>query len=529
MEVKMQLNRQVSKMLKNMENMVSSINYIDFQQFAGELADLRKRLEEPLRVAIVGVMKAGKSTLMNAILKEKILYTNTLEATYTVSWFRYGEQPKLLIVMKDGHEFTAPFEELERWTVRPKDQETTEIDEVKHVVIYYPNEILKIMELIDTPGLESTFQTDSNNTLSFLGQKLEKEANRMTSETASQAEAIVYAFSRGANGKDAEVLDAFRGDSAKNSSPINAVGIFTKVDVYWDAVRAAEKNPFDLVKPALDGYKLSLRDRLYTILPVIAKPVETISEITDEVFDILLRLSLLDTSILMEFLMDAFMFINEPEDSDMTISCSDRKKVLDLFGQYGIYQITNALKKGITRSYLADYLYELCGIEKAAHMIQSHFGNRAFLIKLDYVLKRIHTIAIEKKHQNINNLQQFRVCERICEDIEKLREEEQAFRELELLQLYYNGGITFTDEKQELQFLELTGEYGSSCEYRLGFCKISSLKEMKKEAMKRSKYWNSIYQDWCTPDSLKKVASVLMRSCDILFYHLDMLSGFEED
>jgi ribosome biogenesis GTPase A len=63
-----------------MKEMTATQRYQDLHQIINKMGE---RLEEPLRVAVVGVMKAGKSTLMNALLKEKILYTATLEATYT--------------------------------------------------------------------------------------------------------------------------------------------------------------------------------------------------------------------------------------------------------------------------------------------------------------------------------------------------------------------------------------------------------------------------------------------------------------
>ena len=53
---------------------------------AGELLkiidELRGRLESPLRVAVAGIMKAGKSTFMNALMGADILYTGELETTY---------------------------------------------------------------------------------------------------------------------------------------------------------------------------------------------------------------------------------------------------------------------------------------------------------------------------------------------------------------------------------------------------------------------------------------------------------------
>lgn len=523
----MQLSENTAKLIKNMTNMLLSADSGEFADLSKELDSMQKRLGDPLRVAIVGVMKAGKSTLMNAIMKEKILFTGTLEATYTVTWFKYGKNPHLGIVFKDGSEQQAPYSDLEKWTVRPEGKEKTRLDDVAHVEIYYPNEILKTMELIDTPGLESTYKTDAQNTMDFLGQTLSAQADKVTSETASQAEAIIYAFSRGVQGRDADVLDAFKGE-ANSSSPINAIGIFTKADAYWNCAASPQTNPLSIVAEACEGYKNKLRDKLYTIMPVVAKPVETVAEMDAVTFDIFARLAKVETSTLLEFLVDANMFSTEPVDADMPVSTKDRAHVLKLFGQYGIYTIVQAVKKGVAFEQLPSYMYELSGVEDASKLIIQHFGNRAYLIKLDYILRMIRNKANKIKHSNTNSRQTEIICNRIIEDIDKLREDEHAFTELEVLQEYYNGRFVFPDEEYTHQFLQLTGEYGSNCEAKLGACPGVSIRDMKSTALERSRFWNSLVNDVGVSQKLSRAAEVIVRSCDNMHYHLDMLSGFDE-
>lgn len=522
----MQLSKTVIKLLKNILNMLSSTKDPVFAALTAELQQLRLRLDEPLRVAIVGLMKAGKSTLMNALLQEKILYTATLEATYTITWFKYGETPRIRVVFKDGHTQDARYDDLENWTVRPTGAEKTRLDDVAYVEIYYPNELLKTMELIDTPGLESTHGTDSQNTMDFLGQRLSKEADKLTSEAASQAEAIVYAFSRGAAGRDADVLDAFKGD-AGNSSPINAIGVFTKADVYWNCAESPESDPLEIVADACDTYRKKLKDKLYTILPVVAKPVETVCELSDRAYDILKRLAAIDTPVLVDFLVDASLFSTEPEDVDMPIPPIDRRYVLDLFGQYGLYTATQAIRRGIPREGLAEHLYARSGVDRASKLILRHFGNRAYLIKLEYILRRLRTEAGRIRHLNGVSPAAIRMCERIVEDIDALRDDEQMFKELAVLQAYYNGDFSFSDPEAERQFLEITGEYGYGCEARLGFSEPNAINVLKKEALTRSALWSALANDIGSPRAVNQAADVIVRSCDSMYYHLDMLSGFD--
>src|SRR5881392_1203125 len=53
------------------------------------------RLSEPLRIAVAGMVKAGKSTLLNAMIGEEIAPTDTGECTRIVTWYRYGHTPRV--------------------------------------------------------------------------------------------------------------------------------------------------------------------------------------------------------------------------------------------------------------------------------------------------------------------------------------------------------------------------------------------------------------------------------------------------
>ena len=66
------------------------------------LTQARASLGKPMRVAIVGLIKAGKSTVMNALLGETVVPTGAVEATFNVNWLHYAPKPVLLTHFKDG-------------------------------------------------------------------------------------------------------------------------------------------------------------------------------------------------------------------------------------------------------------------------------------------------------------------------------------------------------------------------------------------------------------------------------------------
>ena len=73
----------------------------------GWLHDQLCRLDEPLRVAIAGKVKAGKSTLLNALVGEQIAPTDAGECTRVVTWYRDGATPRIVLHPRDGRAAAA--------------------------------------------------------------------------------------------------------------------------------------------------------------------------------------------------------------------------------------------------------------------------------------------------------------------------------------------------------------------------------------------------------------------------------------
>src|SRR3954466_10863589 len=75
-----------------------------------QVFDVRRRLGEPLRVAIAGRLKAGKSTLVNAVVGRRIAPTEGGECTRVVTVFRYGPADRVDVVRRDGSRASLPLD-----------------------------------------------------------------------------------------------------------------------------------------------------------------------------------------------------------------------------------------------------------------------------------------------------------------------------------------------------------------------------------------------------------------------------------
>lgn len=541
----MNLKTNVQRLLSDTLRMCYSCEQAD--KLRKELEIMEKRLDEPLRVAVIGVVKAGKSTLMNAIMKEKVLFTGGIETTSNPTWFKYAPSKSINVVFKNGTKEEYAFEELEKWTVKALTDKNPKAKDVKYVEINYPNEVLKTMELIDTPGFYAGSDA-SVKSIDFLGFKEtetggendEMESTKITSAMASEADAIIYAFSRGAQSTDKDILEAFQGDGiASNTSPINAVGVFTKSDIMWDMME--NNDPIGTAKQVTDTLfeETTIKSLLYTINPVSAKIVESILELTEEDWDILGRLSKLEETVLFNLLFDINTFTEYQlsdfeedmerkfDDDERIYICSpqERKQVCSKCDQYGIYIITKALKDGLDRDEIIDLMYKKSGIEDLSNLIYHHFGNRAFIIKVRYLFSHINktTSQIMSECSKDDNL--YSICEYLKEEIDNIQTTEQVFKELNVLQHYYNGLIKFRNVDEVTQFIQITGENGSNCEAKLGLPEGTAIKELADIASKKIKYWNERANDIPITRHYEEAAQVLSRSCGIMYYHLSSLLG----
>eukprot|EP01029_Cantina_marsupialis_P001428 TRINITY_DN112275_c0_g1_i1.p1 TRINITY_DN112275_c0_g1~~TRINITY_DN112275_c0_g1_i1.p1 ORF type:complete len:396 (+),score=75.80 TRINITY_DN112275_c0_g1_i1:806-1993(+) len=119
-----------------------------------------RRARYPMEVAITGQFSSGKSTFLNAILSRNILPTGITPVTSKVNFINYGEEYKLKITYYSGAQEYAPIEAIADFT----DQRKHEMNDIKYLTLYAPMDTLKDISFVDTPGLNSQSQSDTDTT-----------------------------------------------------------------------------------------------------------------------------------------------------------------------------------------------------------------------------------------------------------------------------------------------------------------------------------------------------------------------------
>jgi GTPase SAR1 family protein len=145
--------------------------------FDRDLADLTKagqNLQQGVfRLMVLGDMKRGKSTFLNALIGENVLPSDVNPCTALLTVLRYGTEKKVTIHFKgDRRPEELDFASFKtKYTIDPSEAKRLEesnkpaFPDVDYAVVEYPLDLLsKGIEIIDSPGLNDT---EARNELSL--------------------------------------------------------------------------------------------------------------------------------------------------------------------------------------------------------------------------------------------------------------------------------------------------------------------------------------------------------------------------
>ncbi len=141
--------------------------------------------------------------------------------------------------------------------------------------------------------------------------------------------------------------------------------------------------------------------------------------------------------------------------------------------------------------------------------ISAHFGNRAYLIKLQQMAAdlRLQARTADKA-----------IAAALAE-VDGLAVNEHGFAELGVLRDYYRDQLNLTTA-EAAELLKVTGEQGIWVTDRLGLDRQATLDEMYTRARERLDYWKDRYDDPELSGATKTAARTLRRSYELLSYHI---------
>jgi predicted GTPase len=336
---------------------------------------------EPLVVAVAGRLKAGKSTLVNALLGRRVAPVAIGECTRVVTWFRYGTVERIEVTPYHGESWTLPFD---ADGAIPRDLGAHH-DDIQRVDVWISNALLEQLTIVDTPGLESATTDVGAAAADLLAIDPESRA------AIAAADALVFLFPQLA-ASDRDRLRSFRKlFDGTALSPVNALGVLTKAD----KTAPIGEDPLPVAATLAAEYADILRDVVCTVLPVVGLLAETTEagRFTETDLEDLRHLAQLDTATLEQLLLTVDWFCSLPV---ADVPPERRATLLQRLDLFGVRRALSTMEQG-PRSTPAviDGLREASGLASLRAVVHDHFAARADALKVYAALGELERISYE--------------------------------------------------------------------------------------------------------------------------------------
>lgn len=365
--------------------------------YASRIDAMLDRVDQPCELAIVGRVKAGKSSFLNALLGEELAMVGEKEMTATINFFKYGspkdEEHPVRVVWEDGCEEWQTRAFLDSLQGHAKDV-LDKASKIDHLEYFVQNPILNNVTLVDTPGTGSIVDEHEDRTNDYLRagiEQLRKKHNEQSVNLKNRADAVIVITERVPTNETNTLVS----NLSMDTSAFNALGVMTKIDSEFNVTvedwnrRSAQ-------------YADMLRSQLNTIVPVSASIYKTVKK-----FEKTGRLKEIKDSLQ-----------NIPADEFEEV-CSSRDNFFDntddlneYFNSYGVsyaqrcnlaegidiwmtfYTIAKALHS-MPYDDAINYLIKYSGMERLKTILERQFLDRSRTIRCAKIVKDMHSILDE--------------------------------------------------------------------------------------------------------------------------------------
>ena len=351
---------------------------------AGQVRHIGDRLGEPLRVAIAGRLKAGKSTLVNALIGRRVAPTAVGECTRVVTRFRYGPADRVDVVRRDGSRHSLPLDDDGMIPQRLG----VPAGAVAHVDVTLTSAKLRDLTVVDTPGLASADAVVSARAEQVVGAPFDDGIDADSAHEVAAAEAVVYVFTQAVRADDVAALEAFRAASARlASSPINAIGVFGKVDT----LVGGPGDPWPVAAPLAERQAELLARSVSGVVPVVGLLAETGEAGRLTAADCAALKDLAAAPDLPLLLASADLFRTRPA----PVGAERRERLLRLLDLYGIgFAVAQlAADPRLGTGELVRRLVQASGFPRLQHTLEQTFRWRSDAIKAGWALARLDRLA----------------------------------------------------------------------------------------------------------------------------------------
>ncbi|MEI6401818.1 MAG: dynamin family protein [Actinomycetota bacterium] len=388
------------------------------------------RLDGPLRIAVAGRVKAGKSTLLNALIRDRVAATDAGECTKLITSYCSGVSYEVRGVLADGTSIEVDADRTEAGLIvrLPADPAGS----IRRLEVRWPSSSLDRVTFIDTPGLVSINTENS---------ALTESALIPGSGDQTDADAVLYLM-RHVHQRDVSFLEAFMDRTVTLGTPLNAIGLLSRAD----EIGAGRLDAMETAARIAARYRgePTMRQLVADVIPTAALLAETAATGADADLELLRRAA----DEMGDGRRHELVSVDRFRTSDLvSLSTGERDHLLARFGLFGVRVCVErfAVEPTVSTARVVDQLYNLSGVGEVRRRISTHLEPQAAVLKARTALASLRRIGHEVAASSASSS----LGERLLAEVERVETGALDFTRLRVLHLVTSGLVTITPAEAE--------------------------------------------------------------------------------
>lgn len=331
-----------------------------------EAERIRSVLDAPPRIVVVGRLKSGKSTLVNALIGAPVAETAALEATNVVTVFQYGAPDRAEAILTNG----------QRLPITIRRGETAElpapVEDISYIHRWMPTASIKAFSLIDTPGLATLTVENEQRTRRIL-----IDGYQQTKDMSVDADAAIFLFDATPRADEIQFIKEL------GFTALNTLGVLSRADSFGEGA-LGQRDPLEHAADHARELAKQLESNVLTVLPVAGLLAETSHTGAITEHDAKTLATLIDAS---EY--DIIETASADDDSDpQRDTC---RHLIKLLGEYGVFHARTQAQHGAAS--LNEWASRISGVPELRNLLLTRLGEYATTHRAGRIAGDIENLA----------------------------------------------------------------------------------------------------------------------------------------
>ncbi|WP_329103038.1 hypothetical protein OG792_25575 [Micromonospora sp. NBC_01699] len=471
--------------------------YRDDPRATERLRHYLDRFHEPLRIAVAGPWRAGKSTLLNAILGEEVAPVEPADGGPLHTWYEDGPEPGATAYSAEGSAWELP-------VIRSTGALRVELGgwrstQVSEVVVRWPTRVLRHTTLMEMPAVAPTAPDEDQPT---------------AMKIIRDADAVLY-LTRDGRETDLRFLRALREGAVGRSAPVNVLLVLARADELGGGRVDALVTAKQLARRQYQ--EPGVRPLCMGVVPVAGLVALAGRVLGEAEYAALAALAELPRDELTAALLSADRFVNTAftarggshaaaDYSDSTLpDAAVRRALLDRFGVFGLRLATTLIRTGAgNRAGLAAELVRRSGLTELRESMARYFTDRREVLKARSALAALERVVHSDPRPGSADL---------LSRVEQVLASAHDFRELRLLATLRDPK-TRIDRELSAEAHRLVGGNGTSLAVRLELDQDTDGGQLWEAGVDALYRWQAQADDPLLRPDQRRIARVVLRSVE---------------